>query len=73
MIIRKLETCPKCGQHDPWRKRRSLVVHGEGRVPDPLAKPHFRMIGERGTGNGIRKHFRMTKKFYKFKRGKWRR
>lgn len=21
-----------CGQHDPWRKRRSLVVKGERRV-----------------------------------------
>ena len=32
MIIRKIETCPKCGKWQPWRKRRSLVVKGERRV-----------------------------------------
>lgn len=32
MIIRNLEVCPKCGQWNPWRKRRSLVVKGERRI-----------------------------------------
>lgn len=29
MIVRKIEICPKCGKHNPWRKRRTLTVHGE--------------------------------------------
>ena len=32
MIIRQIEVCPRCGKHNPWRKRRSYVVHGERRI-----------------------------------------
>ena len=29
MVIRKLETCPRCGKANPWRKYASRVVQGE--------------------------------------------
>lgn len=29
MVVRKLETCPRCGMVNPWRKYTSRVVHGE--------------------------------------------
>ena len=32
MIIRNLETCPHCGQYDPWRKYSTRTVRGERRV-----------------------------------------
>ena len=32
MIVRQIEKCPVCGQHDPWRKVSSRVVKGERRL-----------------------------------------
>ena len=32
MIVRKIETCPKCGKWQPWRKYSTRVVRGERRV-----------------------------------------
>jgi DNA-directed RNA polymerase subunit M/transcription elongation factor TFIIS len=32
MITRDVEVCPKCGQHDPWRKYSSRTVHGQRRI-----------------------------------------
>lgn len=29
MVIRNLETCPRCGKANPWRKYTSRVVQGE--------------------------------------------
>jgi len=32
MIIRKLEICPRCGKHLPWRKYSTRTVRGERRI-----------------------------------------
>lgn len=32
MIVRPLETCPRCGRINPWRKYASRIVNGERRV-----------------------------------------
>lgn len=32
MIIRRIETCPKCGKWQPWRKYSTRIVKGERRV-----------------------------------------
>lgn len=32
MIRRFIEICPKCGQYDPWRTYKSLVVRGQKRA-----------------------------------------
>ena len=32
MIIRQIETCPKCGKWNPWRKYSTRVVKGERRI-----------------------------------------
>lgn len=28
MIIRKIEICPRCGKHNPWRKYSTRVIKG---------------------------------------------
>lgn len=32
MIVRKIETCPKCGKLMPWRKYSTRIIRGERRV-----------------------------------------
>lgn len=32
MIVRKIEKCPRCGQHAPWRKYATKTVRGQKRV-----------------------------------------
>lgn len=32
MVVRMLETCPRCGISDPWRKYATKVVRGERRI-----------------------------------------
>jgi ribosomal protein S27AE len=32
VIVRKIETCPKCGKWQPWRKYSTRVIKGERRI-----------------------------------------
>ena len=32
MIVRYIEVCPVCGQHNPWRKYSTRVIRGQRRV-----------------------------------------